>query len=93
MVIGKRFLEAIGVLVHDLLYCVKTPLAHDSSMRSGGGTGAITNKHFGHGPPVSEGRAVSDVEGGCSSSVGLSVKEFTHSDVATGVRFPLNLKL
>lgn len=63
MVIGKRFLEAIGVLVHDLLYCVKMPLAHDSSMRSGGGTGAITNKHFGHGPPVSEGRAVSDVEG------------------------------
>lgn len=52
-----------------------------------------TNKRFGHGAPVSEGRAVSSVDGGCSSSAGLSVKEFTNSDIANGLRFPLNLKL
>lgn len=39
------------------------PLVHDPSPRSGGGTGAITKKHFGHGPPVSEGRAAHSVEG------------------------------
>lgn len=92
-ILGGYSHAIIWVLARDLLYCVKMPLAQDSSTRSGGGTGASTNKHFGHGAPVSEGRAVSSVDGGCSSSVGLSVKEFTNSDIANGLRFPLNLKL
>lgn len=92
-ILGGYSHAIVWVLVHDLLYCLKMPLAHDPSTRSGGGTGASTNKHFGHGPPVSQGRAVNKMESGCSSLVGLSVKEFTHSDIASGLRLPLNLKL
>lgn len=55
--------------------------------------GTISNKQFGHGPPVSEGKIINSVDVGCSFSVGLSIKEFTNSDIADGLRFPLNLKL
>jgi len=55
--------------------------------------GTISNKHFGHSPPVLEGKIIITVDMGCSFSVDLSVKEFTNSDIANGLRFPLSLKL
>lgn len=55
--------------------------------------GTISSKQFGHGPPVSEGKINNTIHVSYSFLVGLSVKEFTNSDIDNGLRFSLNLKL
>lgn len=75
-ILGGYSHAIVWALAHDLLYCVKMPLAHDSATRSGGGTGAITSKHFGHGPPVSEGRTAHSVEGAAIPPLASMLKNF-----------------